>query len=208
SVPTEVEFDFALGERRYRVKRIPEQERAAPRGDKLVKVLAKAELYRLAAGGETWTPLAHTTTEVTALIEATLGFKAEHCPLFGTATYKRLQDALKAEAATLRERGEQAALQRRTLLEQAGADTVEALVGRRDALQAELATLAAAEQQARAEDVAARAALQQGQAVEAQFAEAATATAALDALEAGKAELDAQRLRLEQARRALQVVPA
>ena len=235
AVQTEVEFEFALGERRYRVKRVPEQERAALRGDKLVKVLAKAELYRLEADGETWTPLAQKTTEVTALIEELLGFKAEQFrqvvllpqgqfrkllaassaerekileTLFGTATYKRLQDALKAEAATLRERGEQAALQRRTLLEQAGADTVEALVARRDALQAELAGLTESEKQARAEDAAARAALQQGQAVEAQFAEAVAAATALDALEAGKAELDAQRLRLEQARRALQVVPA
>ena len=74
---TEVEFEFALGERRYRVKRVPEQERAALRGDKLVKVLAKAELYRLEADGETWTPLAQKTTEVTALIEELLGFKAE-----------------------------------------------------------------------------------------------------------------------------------
>ncbi|WP_345793725.1 SMC family ATPase [Thauera sp. JM12B12] len=235
SVQTEVEFEFALGERRYRVKRIPEQERAALRGDKLVKVLAKAELYRLEADDETWMPLAHKTTEVTALVEELLGFKAEQFrqvvllpqgqfrkllaassaerekileTLFGTATYKRLQDALKAEAAALRERGEQAALQRRTLLEQAGADTIEALVARRDALQAELATLADAEQQARTEDAAARAALQQGQAVEAQFAEAAAASVALEALEAGRTELDAQRLRLEQARRALQVVPA
>lgn len=235
SVQTEVEFDFALGERRYRVRRVPEQERAALRGDKLVRVLAKAELYRLEADGETWTPLAHKTTEVTALIEELLGFKAEQFrqvvllpqgqfrkllaassaerekileTLFGTATYKRLQDALKAEAAVLRERGEQAALQRRTLLEQAGAETIEALVARRDALQAELAGLAEREQQARTEDATARAALQQGQAVEAQFAEAAAASAALDALDAGRAALDAQRQGLAQARRALQVVPA
>jgi exonuclease SbcC len=235
AVQTEVEFDFALGERRYRVRRIPEQERAARRGDGLAKVLAKAELYRLEADGDTWTPLAHKTTEVTALIEELLGFKAEQFrqvvllpqgqfrkllaassaerekileTLFGTATYKRLQDALKAEAAVLRERGEQAALQRRTLLEQAEVDSVEALVARRDGLQAELATLAEREQQARAEDAAARAALQQGQAVEAQFAEAAAASAALAALDAGKAALDAERLRLEQSRRALQVMPA
>jgi len=68
--------------------------------------------------------------------------------------------------------------------------------------------LTESEKQARAEDAAARAALQQGQAVEAQFAEALASTTALDALEAGCAELDAQRLRLEQARRAQQVVPA
>ena len=44
ALQTEIEFDFALGERRYRVKRVPEQERAALRGSGLVKVLAKAEL--------------------------------------------------------------------------------------------------------------------------------------------------------------------
>ncbi|WP_297363623.1 SMC family ATPase [Thauera sp.] len=235
ALQTEVEFDFALGARCYRVKRVPEQERAALRGDKLVKVLAKAELHRLEADGETWIPLAQKTTEVTALVEELLGFKAEQFrqvvllpqgqfrkllaansaerekileTLFGTAIYKRLQDALKAEAAMLRERGEQAVLQRRTLLEQVGADTVEALVVRRETLQAELVTLTEAEHRARADDAAARAALQQGLAVEAQFSEAAAATTALQAVDAGTAALDAERLRLEQARRALQVLPA
>lgn len=235
SVQTEVEFEFALGQRHYRVRRVPEQERAALRGDKLVKVLARAELYRLEADGETWTPLAQKTTEVGALVEELLGFKAEQFrqvvvlpqgqfrkllaassaerekileTLFATATYKRLQDALKADAAALRERGEKAALQRRTLLDQAGADAPEALLARRDALQAELAVLTGAETQARADDAAARTALQQGQAAQAQFVEADAAKTALQALETGLVELDTQRQRLAQARRAALVVPA
>ncbi|MDD3673983.1 AAA family ATPase [Thauera propionica] len=235
ALQTEVELEFALGAQRYRVRRVPEQTRAAQRGGGVVNAPAKAELFRLDANGVDWVPLAQRTTEVTALVEDLLGFKADQFrqvvllpqgqfrkllaassaerekileTLFGTATYKRLQDALKAEAAALRERGEKAALQRQTLLGQAGVDTMDALVARRDALQGQLVTLGDAEQQARAEDTAARAALQHGQAVEAQFAEAAAAAAALQALEAGKAELDAQRLRLEQARRALQVLPA
>ncbi|MDI3489150.1 MAG: repair protein SbcC/Rad50 [Thauera sp.] len=235
ALQTEVELEFALGAQRYRVRRVPEQTRAAQRGGGVVNAPAKAELFRLDANGVDWVPLAQRTTEVTALVEDLLGFKADQFrqvvllpqgqfrkllaassaerekileTLFGTATYKRLQDALKAEAAALRERGEKAALQRQTLLGQAGVDTMDALVARRDALQGQLVTLGDAEQQARAEDTAARAALQQGQAVEAQFAEAAAAAAALQALEAGKAELDAQRLRLEQARRAVQVQPA
>src|SRR5690606_22269433 len=77
ALETEVEFDFALGARRYRVRRVPEQERAARRGGGLAKVLAKAELSRLEEDGHTWTPLAHKTTEVTALVEELLGFKAE-----------------------------------------------------------------------------------------------------------------------------------
>lgn len=235
ALQTEVELAFALGAQRYRVRRVPEQTRAAQRGGGVVNAPAKAELFRLDANGVDWIPLAQRTTEVTALVEDLLGFKADQFrqvvllpqgqfrkllaassaerekileTLFGTTTYKHLQDALKAEAAALRERGEKAALQRQTLLGQAGVDTMDALVARRDALQGQLVTLGDAEQQVRAEDTAARAALQHGQAVEAQFAEAAAAAAALQALEAGKAELDAQRLRLEQARRAMQVLPA
>jgi exonuclease SbcC len=235
ALQTEVELAFALGAQRYRVRRVPEQTRAAQRGGGVVNAPAKAELFRLDANGVDWIPLAQRTTEVTALVEDLLGFKADQFrqvvllpqgqfrkllaassaerekileTLFGTATYKHLQDALKAEAAALRERGEKAALQRQTLLGQAGVDTMDALVARRDALQGVLVTLSESEQQARAEDTVARAALQHGQAVEAQFAEAAAAAAALQALEAGKAELDAQRLRLEQARRAMQVQPA
>jgi len=235
ALETEVEFDFALGARRYRVRRVPEQERAARRGGGLAKVLAKAELSRLGDDGQTWIPLAHKTTEVTTLVEELLGFKAEQFrqvvvlpqgqfrrllaassaerekileTLFSTATYKRVQDALKIEAAGLRERGEKAALQRRTLLDQAGAEGVEELAERHAGLQATLASLAEEEGRARGEDAAARLALQEGQGIEARFAEAAAAAAALQPLEAGKVELDAQRTRLAQARRALQVLPA
>jgi len=235
AVQTEVEFEFALGAHRYRVRRVPEQERAALRGDKQVKVLAKAELFRLETDGETWAPLAQKTTEVTTLVETLLGFKAEQFrqvvllpqgqfrkllaassaerekileTLFGTVTYKRVQDALKSEAAALRECGEHAALQRQTLLRQAGTDTVEALLAQRDGLQATLTTLAEDALRARAEDAAARLALQQGQAVDARFAEAGGAAAALQVLEARKPQLDAPRTQLAQARRAQQVVPA
>ena len=168
-------------------------------------MLAKAELSRLGDDGQTWIPLAHKTTEVTTLVEELLGFKAEQFrqvvvlpqgqfrrllaassaerekileTLFSTATYKRVQDALKIEAAGLRERGEKAALQRRTLLDQAGAEGVEELAERHAGLQATLASLAEEEGRARGEDAAARLALQEGQGIEARFAEAAAAAAA------------------------------
>ena len=235
ALQTEIEFAFALGERRYRVRRVPEQERAALRGDKLVKVLAKAELSRLDTDDETWSPLAHKTTEVTALVEDLLGFKAEQFrqvvllpqgqfrkllaassaererileTLFGTAAYKRVQDALKADAAVLRERADKAALQRQTLLDQAGAASVQALSAQRVRLHTVLAALSEDAQRVRAQDAAARAALQQGQAIEVQFVEAANANAALQALEAGKGEVEIQRLQLTQAGRAQQLLPA
>ncbi|EPZ17467.1 hypothetical protein M622_01470 [Thauera terpenica 58Eu] len=235
ALQTELEFEFALGERRYRVRRVPEQERAALRGDKLVKVLAKAELSRLDTDGETWSPLAHKTTEVSALIEDLLGFKAEQFrqvvllpqgqfrkllaassaererileTLFGTAAYKRVQDALKAEAAVLRERADKARLRRQTLLDQAGAASVDALIAERVSVHTALGALSEDVQRVRAQDAAARAALQQGQAIDVQFVEAANASAALQALEAGRGEVEAQRVQLAQAGRAQQLLPA
>lgn len=233
ALQTEVEFEFALGERRYLVKRVPDQERAARRGSGLARVPAKAELSRL--DGEVWMPIAQKTTDVTARIEDLLGFKADQFrqvvllpqgqfrkllaagsgerekileTLFGTATYKRLQDALKAEAGTLRERGEQARVRRETLLRHAGAETVEALAAQRVAVDAALGVLAENEGRARDDDAAARAALQRGQACAGLFAEAAAAADALSTLTARQAEIDAQRDRLALAQRALQVQPA
>jgi len=233
ALQTEIEFEFALGERRYRVRRVPDQERAALRGSGLVKVQPKAELMRL--DGETWTPIAQKTTEVTAQVEDLLGFKADQFrqvvllpqgqfrkllaagsgerekileTLFGTATYKRLQDALKNEANVLRERGEQARLRRDTLLQQAGAATPEALAAQQSDLAAALAALADEELRARDEDAAARASLQQGQGSAALFAEAEAANAALQALTARAGEVEAQRARLQLAQRAQQVQPA
>ncbi|WP_341646480.1 SMC family ATPase [Thauera sp. SDU_THAU2] len=235
ALQTEVELEFALGGQRYRVRRVPEQSRAAQRGGGVVNAPAKAELFRFDADGQSWQPLAQRTTEVTQQVEALLGFKAEQFrqvvllpqgqfrkllaassaerekileTLFGTAAYKRLQDALKAEAAVLRERGEQASLRRATLLQQAEAETAEDLAVRLDGLGAALTALEAEEKAARDADGAARAALQQGQATAARFAEAQAAAAALAALMAGRAETDARRLRLDDARRAQQVSPS
>lgn len=236
---TEVEFEFALGPRRYRVRRVPEQERAAQRatksGDGTVKVAARAELYRLDDDGITWQPLAHKTTEVTREVTALLGCEAEQFrqvvvlpqgqfrklltassgerekileTLFGTAAYKRVQEALKHEAAALQKAAEQACLQRDTLLHQAQAESADALRARADGLAAELARLAAEEAAARGADSAAQAALQQGRMLAAQFAEQQAAQAALAAVDARADEIATQRSREAAARRALLGVPA
>lgn len=79
---TEVEFEFELGGKRYRIKRSPEQERASLRGKKeqLVKTPAKAELQVYEgdpAGDGAWAPIVSKTTEVTERVVALLGFEAD-----------------------------------------------------------------------------------------------------------------------------------
>ncbi len=234
---TEVELEFALGERRYRVRRIPEQERTAQRGSGLVKVAARAELWRWETGaaGADWLPVSQRSTEVTRQIAELLGFEADQFrqvvllpqgqfrkllaadsrererileTLFGTAAYKRVQDALKAEAATLRQRAEEARLRRQTLLEQAGAESPEALQLQRKALAEALAGLQEVEKSARAQDAQARQDLQRGQGIETRFVEREAAAQALAALEACLPEIDKQRRQLALARQAQGVVPA
>jgi len=79
---TEVEFEFELGGKRFRVRRSPEQERAALRGNReqLVKSIAKAELQAWEDdpdGEGSWKPIVSKSTEVTERIIALLGFEAD-----------------------------------------------------------------------------------------------------------------------------------
>ncbi len=79
---TEVEFEFALGGKRFLVRRSPEQERAALRGNReqLVKSNAKAELQAWEDdpdGEGSWKPIVSKSTEVTERIIALLGFEAD-----------------------------------------------------------------------------------------------------------------------------------
>ena len=48
---TEVELEFSLGTNRYRVKRLPKQERPANRGGGMVTQNPQASLYRLGVDG-------------------------------------------------------------------------------------------------------------------------------------------------------------
>ncbi|MCC4115870.1 SMC family ATPase [Aromatoleum toluclasticum] len=237
NVPTEVEFEFELGGTRYRIRRSPEQERAALRGKKeLVRTPAKAELHvRDTARTGDWTPLVSKTTEVTGRIIALLGFEADQFrqvimlpqgqfrklltadskdrekileALFSTETYKRLQERLSGSARQLEQQADAARARRTTLLEQAGAPSEEELLTRVGESDARLAELAIEEKQRRSEDAVASAALTAGEALAARFAEVHTARQALETLAAGTALVDAQRRELEAATRAQNVIPA
>jgi len=240
---TEVEFEFELGGARYRVRRVPEQERPARRGEGMVKVAAVAELWKWTGAGAPaadnedagWQPLAQRSNEVGQRIAELLGFEAEQFrqvvllpqgqfrkllaadskarerileTLFGTALYKRVQDALKEAAAALRREAEALALQRDALLHQAGAESAEALTAHAGQLAGRLAELAAEETRLRLADDAARAAQQQATARAALFAERDAALAAQAALAEREAGIALRRGRLADAQRAAQVVAA
>ena len=231
---TEVEFEFDFAGKRYRARRQPEQERAALRGSGMVREPAKGALERYAADSGRWEPLTARISEIATRVEELLGFKAEQFRqvvvlpqgqfrrllaassaererileiLFGTQAYKRIQDALKAEAAGLRKRAEDNALRSTTLLQQSGAESLAALDERLGTLETELQRLAQAEAGLRADELAASEALRLARLAEAAFSEAETAARALAVLEAGAPALAQLRERLAAARRAEEIRP-
>lgn len=127
SVQTEVEFEFAIGEKHYKVNRWPEQERPSKRGGGTTNAPAKADLFLHTEEGN-YELLASSWREVTEKVEALLGFKSEQFrqvvllpqgdfrklltassdereaimqTLFKTDLYRLIEDKLKSKAKEL-----------------------------------------------------------------------------------------------------------
>ena len=145
---TEVSFDFALGTDHFRVRRIPDQVRAAKRGGGTVQQLQKAELVKLDSvdGQERERAIATGWKVVTAAVEELLGFECGQFrqvimlpqgkffaflksnsqeretilqTLFGTEMYKRIEERLNRAAAEIAQQAGELGTRRQTLLGQA-----------------------------------------------------------------------------------------
>ena len=228
---TEVIFDFALGERLLRVRRVPEQERAKRRGDGTTTQKSDATLWeRTDAGpGDEGTVVATGWTGVTRAVEDLVGFSSEQFRqvivlpqgkfrelltasseqreailqrLFQTDRYLALQRALKDRASAVRRRWETLTERRKTLLEQAGEADEAALSARLEGLAGRVKGLETSLEPLRLAESAAAAALHQGRTLAQQFGSLAAAQQAARDLEATQGEFDGRRRRREQAERA------
>ena len=130
---TEVVFDFALGDRTYRVHRVPEQERPKLRGDGTTTQKSEADLWDRTGcdEGAEGSVLASGWSRVTGEVENLIKFRSEQFrqvimlpqgkfrdlldaksqereeileQLFPTAIYGQIQDALKERAKKIRRR--------------------------------------------------------------------------------------------------------
>lgn len=236
SLLTEVTFDFALGERRYRVRRVPEQMRPARRGGGMTRQSHEAELVALQGEGDATQeqPLASGWERVTRKAVELLGFESRQFRqvivlpqgrffeflkagsqerekilqvLFGTAMYRRIEEALKRAADDLQRQASECDTQRRTLLEQAEVNSVEALETRRGDEQQAVVAARESEAQAARQEAEAQAALQQIMHVAARFTEHDAAQAALADLLQQAPAWSLTRSELEAARRALTLLP-
>ena len=74
---TEVVFEFELAAKRYRIRRIPEQEQPKKRGDGVTKKHPEAQLYELGDGDEETLLVERKVTDATAEIEARTGLNVD-----------------------------------------------------------------------------------------------------------------------------------
>lgn len=153
-VMTEVVFEFAIGEARYQVKRIPEQERPKKRGEGKMTMPPKAELWSIPLSGQP-ALLASKWLDVTKQIEVVLGFKSSQFrqvvllpqgefrklltansserqeimqALFKTDLYRTIEDKLKENAQQLKIANEELTKQHQWILQEASATDVTELL--------------------------------------------------------------------------------
>lgn len=153
-VITEVVFEFAIGEARYQVKRIPEQERPKKRGEGKMTMPPTAELWSIPLSGQP-ALLASKWLDVTKQIEVVLGFKSSQFrqvvllpqgefrklltansterqeimqALFKTDLYRTIEDKLKENAQQLKIANEELTKQHQWILQEASAADVTELL--------------------------------------------------------------------------------
>lgn len=151
--PTEVTFEFSLGNKRFLIHRSPEQERPKKRGEGTTKQLSKAALWRI--NGEEENVLADRWSKVTEEVKNLLGFDVHQFrqvvilpqgqfrkllladssdrqiileTLFQTGIYRKIEEALKEAAKKIRSEAEELLSRKAFILEQAEVETVEALI--------------------------------------------------------------------------------
>ncbi|WP_404994001.1 AAA family ATPase [Cupriavidus pauculus] len=231
---TEVTLEFCLGATHYRVTRSPTQDRPSQRAaGGFVKETAKAQLDVMIDG--TWKSHASQPNRVSDAVRELLGFDSAQFRqvivlpqgrfrelltadsrarqgilerLFHTELYRRVEELLKEQAATIRREAEDIEVKRKALLNQHQLQSVEALAERIRARQEALAELQRREELARTASEAAQASLRKGELEHAHIKAWHEAQGAHAALSAKIPARDADRLRLQAARRAAQVMPA
>jgi DNA repair protein SbcC/Rad50 len=227
---TEVLLDFAIGPAGYRIHRIPRQERARRRGGGTTVEKQDATLWGSGQGDADGPVLATGWGNVTAEVERLVGFRSAQFrqvivlpqgrfrellaagagereqilkTLFHTEVYTRIQDALKSRAAAIEQATQALEIRRRTLLDQAGAETPGQLAQRLTDQAASLLESRSRVHVCQAAEQAALTGLQAGRDARDRLAARDGAAATLAALDGRRPQIDLHRESLAAAQRAL-----
>ncbi|HYA37075.1 MAG TPA: SMC family ATPase, partial [Candidatus Methylomirabilis sp.] len=231
-LPTEVTFDFSVGAERYRITRLPEQERPKKKGAGTTREPPEATLWRRSGvtdDADDGTVLATQWTRVTEQVEQVLGFRCDQFrqvvmlpqyqfqrflmansterqrileALFSTELYRRIEEALKQSATEVRRRGEELASQVGFVLEQAGAASPDELFLQQETLRTHAGEIEIGLSAASARRELVDKRLREAYQLDELFAEFAEAQARYDEIEARRAEIGILSQGLDRARRA------
>lgn len=229
---TEVELEFSLGSARYHVKRSPAQSRPKKKGEGQVEAAASAELEVWKDGG--WAPLVQQSNKVSERIKELIGFDGAQFRqlivlpqgrfrevlsadsksrqaimerLFRTELYSRIERALKDAAGDLAHQVDEIAQQRTGILNQAQAESGEALDQALVRAEEQLEAAQDTEGKALAQQKNAQAELAAGRQNAERLAEREAAEARLKALEEAQAEQEQRQNAIATAKRAEAVRP-
>ncbi|TYO97097.1 exonuclease SbcC [Geothermobacter ehrlichii] len=230
---TEVVFEFELASRRYRIRRLPEQQRPKSRGTGFTTQAPQAELCELVDGGQR-VLVASKVSEATRTIEELTGLSVDQfrqvmvlpqgrfrqllmadsgererifSRLFATGIYRRIEERLKAEAATIRKQRDDLVSRCQEILVGADVESSDELEREIATLEPQVATTCAMKDQREREWAEAARQLEQARSLEEGFRNLDQATAALRQLEARAEEMTALRRRLQLADKALRLKP-
>ncbi|MDH5425805.1 MAG: SMC family ATPase [Gammaproteobacteria bacterium] len=165
-LPTEITFDFNLGDKSYRIKRSTTQERPKKSGEGTTTQQTEAQLWQLDGSDEGVLLVAKKVNEATAQITSLIGLEVEQfrqvmvlpqgkfrellmadskkrqeifSQLFQTQIYKRIEDNLKAKAAGIRQAVDQHRNQIKGILQTAEVNSEEEIQQELETLKPELA---------------------------------------------------------------------
>ncbi len=231
---TEVTFSFLLGHRRFRLRRLPEQERPKARGEGTTRQSPEAQLHEILADGSENLIVASKVSEATREIEELTGLSVDQfrqvmvlpqgkfrqllmadsherenifSQLFQTRIYKQLEERLKQQAAEIRRQREEQQSRQQGILDGAEVESIEALESERTKLVATVAA-AAKEKEAKEADFAqADKALLQGEALAKEFARLEKTEEELNLCREAGAEVEKIRTQIDRAEQAAKLTP-
>ncbi|WOT04052.1 SMC family ATPase [Shewanella youngdeokensis] len=173
---TEVTFSFALADNQYRIRRVPEQQRAKKSGDGYTVQKPEAQLFKIAPDGTEHLLVASKVSEATSEIEQLTGLDADQfrqvmvlpqgkfrellmadskdrekifSQLFQTQIYRRIEDKLKYQAQAIKSAVRDHRNKRDGMLHNVALESDEALSTQLAELAPQLAASLAAKEQAK-----------------------------------------------------------
>lgn len=230
---TEVTLVFALGGDRYRVRRVPLQERAKARGEGTTVQQPEAQLWQLRGNQETLL-VAKSVTDATAEIRQRLGLSAEQFrqvmvlpqgkfrdllmadskerekifgQLFQTQIYRKIEETLKARSASIRQQVEQHRSEIKGILHSADVSGVTELVQQAEQLNPLLDQADADKQQAEIEKALATKRVDEAQEILRRFEQLESTRIQLDKLFTLEPDITAKQLRIERSHDARKLQP-